>query len=186
MVETIDLGELKVLINSLLADVQRLNARVHELETENAELKARLALNSTNSSKPPSSDGLTKKPLIKPALPKQAGKKPGGQPGHPGKTLGFVEQPDRIHTHQPTQCQHCGLPLQGPGQMVARRQVFDLPQPRLFVEEHQVLTRQCACGCMSTGHFPAGVDAPLQYGSRIKAQSVLLNVDYRVPFAKIQ
>lgn len=127
--------ELKALINSLLAEVQRLKDRVQELETENAELKIRFAQNSANSHKPPSSEGLAKKPLIKPALPKEVGKQPGGQPGHPGKTLLFVEQPDLIHTHQATQCQHCGLPLQGSGQMVARRQVFDLPQPRLFVEE---------------------------------------------------
>lgn len=186
MVETMDLGELKALINSLLAEVQRLKARVHELETENAELKARLAQNSINSSKPPSSDGLAKKPVSKPALPKEAGKKPGGQPGHPGKTLHFVEQPDVIYTHQPTQCQQCGLPFQGKGQLVARRQVFDLPQPRLWVEEHQVIARQCACGCVQTGEFPAGLDAPVQYGPRMEAQSVLLNVDYRVPFAKIR
>lgn len=186
MVETMDLGELKALINSLLTEVQRLKARVHELETENTELKARLAQNSGNSSKPPSSDGLTKKFLIKPALPKQAGKKPGGQPGHPGKTLHFVEQPDVVHTHHPTQCQRCGLPFQGKGQLVARRQVFDLPQPRLWVEEHQIIARQCACGCVQTGEFPPGLAAPVQYGPRIEAQSVLLNVDYRVPLAKIR
>ena len=91
-----------------------------------------------------------------------------------------------IHTHQATQCQQCGLPLQGPGQVVARRQVFDLPQPRLFVEEHQVLAHQCACGCVPTGHFPVGVDAPVQYGPRIEAQSILLNSDYKLPFAKIR
>lgn len=178
--------ELKALINSLLAEVQRLKDRVHELETENAELKSRLAQNSANSHKPPSSDGLAKKPSIKPALPKQAGKKPGGQPGHPGKTLHFVQQPDCIHTHQATQCQQCGLPLQGPGRVVARRQVFDLPQPRLFVEEHRLMAHQCSCGCVGTGQFPAGVDAPVQYGPRIQAQSVLLNVNYRTPFAKIR
>lgn len=185
MVETMDLGEIKALINSLLAEVQRLKARVHELETENAELKARLAQNSANSSKPPSSDGLTKKPLIKPALPKEAGKKPGGQAGHPGKTLRFVEQPDAIYIHQATQCQQCGSTLQAEGQLVARRQVFDLPQPRLWVDEHRLMARQCTCGCMSTGQFPPEVTAPVQYGPRIQAQSVLLNVNYRIPFAKV-
>lgn len=178
--------ELKALISSLLAEVQRLKDRVHELETENAELKRRLAQNSANSHKPPSSDGLAKKPLIKPALPKQGGKKPGGQPGHPGQTLRFVEQPDLIYTHQATQCQQCGLPLQGPGQVLARRQVFDLPKPRLQVDEHQLVVHQCPCGCVMRGQFPAGVEAPVQYGPRIHAQSVLLNVNYRIPFAKIR
>lgn len=181
-----DTGELKALISSLLAEVQCLKDRVQELELENAELKARLAQNSANSHKPPSTDGLAKKPLIKPALSKEVGKKVGGQPGHPGKTLQFVEQPDLIHTHQLTQCHQCGLLLQGLGQVVARRQVFDLPQPRLWVEEHRVVAHQCTCGCVQKGQFPVGVDAPVQYGSRIQAQSVLLNVDYRLPFAKVQ
>lgn len=179
MVETDDITQLKALILAQQDEITALKAVI-------ADLTARLGQNSANSHKPPSSDGLTKKPIIKLALPKQAGKKPGGQPGHPGKTLRFVEQPDLIHTHQAIQCHHCGIPLQGPGQIVARRQVFDLPQPRLFVEEHQVIAHQCACGCVVTGQFPAGVDAPVQYGPRIQAQSVLLNVDYRVPFAKVR
>ena len=78
MIETTDIGELKALIDSLLAEVQRLTARVQDLEMENTDLRTRLAQSSANSHKPPSSDGLIKEPLIKPALPKQAGKKPGG------------------------------------------------------------------------------------------------------------
>lgn len=179
MVEPDDITQLKALILAQQEEITALKAVI-------ADLTARLGQHSANSHKPPSSDGLAKKPLIKPALPKQAGKKPGGQPGHPGKTLHFVEQPDCIYTHQAIQCHQCGLPLQGPGQIVARRQVFYLPQPRLFVEEHQVVAHQCACGCVLTGQFPAGVDAPVQYGHRIQAQSVLLNVDYRVPFAKVR
>lgn len=179
MVETNDIGELKALIQSLLA-------RIEQLDAENAELRTRLAQNSTNSHKPPSADGLTKKPAIKPALPTIAARKPGRQPGHPGNTLQFVQQPDAIHIHQSPQCQPCGLLLQGRGQVLARRQVFDLPQPRLFVEEHRLVAHQCICGCVQTGQFPAGVDAPLQYGPRIQAQSVLLKVDYRIPFAKVR
>jgi transposase len=68
---------------------------------------------------------------------------------------------------------------------VARRQVFDLPQPRLWVEEHQLVAHQCRCGCVQTGEFPVHVRAPVQYGPRIQAQSLLLNVDYRIPFAKV-
>ncbi len=185
MVETNDIGELKALIHSLLAEVQRLKARVNELETENAALRTRLAQNSANSHKPPASDGYQKKPLVKPALPKEVGKKPGGQPGHAGQTLKMVDQADLIHRHQPTHCGQCGLPLTGEGQLVARRQVVDLPKPRLWVEEHQLIAHQCACGCEQTGQFPAHVSAPVQYGPRIHAQSVLLNVDYRLPFAKV-
>ena len=185
MVETNDIGELKALIHSLLAEVERLKARVNELETENTELRTRLGQNSANSHKPPASEGYAKKPLIKPALPKEVGKKPGGQAGHSGQTLMVVEQPDRIHRHQATHCRQCGLLLTEEGQLVARRQVFDLPKPRLWVEEHQLIAHQCACGCVQTGQFPADVVAPVQYGPRIHAQSILLNVDYRMPFAKV-
>ena len=134
MAETNDIGELKALVHSLLAEVERLKARIRDLETQNSELRTRLAQNSANSHKSPASDGYQKKPLIKPALPKQPGKKPGGQAGHSGYTLEMVEQPDVIHRHQATRCGQCGLMLTGEGQLVARRQVFDLPRPRLWVE----------------------------------------------------
>lgn len=180
-----DIGELRALIVSLMAEVQRLKARVEELEAENAGLRSRLAQNSANSNKPPSTDGLAKKPLIQPALPKQGGKKIGGQTGHTGNTLQMVQTPDLIHTHQATHCHQCGLPLDGPGRLVSKRQVFDLPAPRLWVEEHQLIAHQCRCGCEASGQFPTNVAAPVQYGPRIQAQSVLLNVDYRIPFAKV-
>ncbi|HEV7349307.1 DUF6444 domain-containing protein [Telluribacter sp.] len=111
MGETNDIGALQGLVHSLLAEVERLRKRVHELESQNADLTARLAQSSSNSHKPPSSDGYRKKPLIKPALPNQTGKKPGGQAGHPGQTLEMVQQPDLIHRHQATHCGQCGLAL---------------------------------------------------------------------------
>jgi transposase len=185
MAETDDIGILKALVHSLLAEVERLKARVYELEAQNAELSARLAQTSANSHKPPSSDGYKKKPHVKPALPKEPGKKPGGQAGHSGQTLEMVGQPDLIHCHEATHCGRCGLTLAGEGLLVARRQVFDLPKPRLWVEEHQLIARRCRCGCVQTGQFPAHVTAPVQYGPRIQAQSLLLNVDYRIPLAKV-
>lgn len=173
-----DIGELKALIQTLLA-------RIEQLETENAALRAQIAQNSSNSHKPPASDGYAKKPLIKPALPKVAAKKVGGQTGHPGQTLKRVEQPDCIYRHQATHCDQCGLILTGEGQLLARRQVFDLPKPRLWVEEHQLIAHQCTCGCQQTGQFPTHVVAPVQYGPRIHAYSLLLNVNYRIPFVKV-
>lgn len=174
MVETEDIGELKALI-------QQLMLRVEQLETENAELRRRLGLTSTNSHKPPASAGYAKKP----ALPKPPGGKVGGQIGHPGKTLDLVSQPDLSVRHEPNQCPHCGLSLTGPGELVSRRQVFDLPQPRLQVTEHQLIERRCTCGCQVQGAFPAQVTGVVQYGPRITALSSLLNTDYRLPFAKV-
>lgn len=178
MVSPNDIAQLRALI----ADLQQQN---QQLRAENAELRARLAKNSTNSHKPPASDGLAKKPTIRPALPKQTGKKQGGQPGHQGDTLQMVEQPDQIITHQASHCQECGEPLLGVPQLMARRQVFDLPKPRLEVVEHQQLAHRCTCGCINQGQFPAHVSGPVQYGPRLKATSLVLNADYRIPLHKL-
>ncbi len=89
------------------------DARIRELEDTVArqaelisELERRLGLNSTNSSKPPSSDGLGK-----PLAPKRTnvkGRKPGGQKGHKGTTLLLLEKPDHVEDHFSPECAHCG------------------------------------------------------------------------------
>lgn len=175
----------------LLKDlVIRLMKRVEELEYENAalrgeiaDLRSRLNQNSKNSHKPPSSDGLSKKP----GLPKGPAKKSGGQYGHPGKTLKMVDQPDDVVVHHAPQCACCGRVFAACDvQWVeGKRQVFDLPAPRLEVTEHRVGVIIC-CGRRHAGAFPAAVAQPVQYGSRIKALSVLLNTDYKLPFEKIE
>jgi transposase len=176
--ETTDITQLKALI----ADQHTL---IGQLRAENAELRARLSKNSTNSHKPPTSDGLAKKPSIQPALPKQAGKKQGGQVGHKGDTLHLSQTPDQIIVQQASHCQQCGLALQGEGQLITRRQVFDLPKPRLEVVEYQLLAHTCGCGCVTQGQFPPHVKAPVQYGPRLKATSLVLNADYRIPLQKL-
>lgn len=180
MVETNDIAQLKAMILAQQEEITTLRGVI-------AGLEARLSLNSTNSHKPSSTDGYAKKPLIKPALPKQEGRKVGGQLGHTGKTLQIVSHPDAIEQHRATSCPDCGTNLTQPAaeQIVARRQVFELPQPRLLVTEHQLLQTHCQCGCIVVGQFPATVLAPAQYGSRVLALSSLLNVHYRIPFGKI-
>ena len=98
----------------------------------------------------------------------------------------MIDTPDTVIEHRPTYCQQCGNDLAKiRAQLRQRRQVFDLPPPRLYVEEHRQLALTCPCGCVNAGQFPALVSAPVQYGPRLQAQSVLLNVDYKLPFAKI-
>jgi len=76
------------------------------------ELEDRLSKNTRNSDKPPSSD-FPLSPRPKSLRAKKSTKKPGGQPGHPGATLSWVEEPERIVRHSPEECEHCGTSLLG-------------------------------------------------------------------------
>src|SRR5919108_578308 len=61
------------------------------------------------------------------------------------------------------------------------RQVFDLPSMRYEVTEHHVLEARCACGKRHRGEFPEGVNAPVQYGPRVKAAAVHLSQHHMLP-----
>ena len=144
---------------------------IASLLVEIAELKRRLGLDSSNSGKPPSSDGL-KKPSRVRNLREPSGKTTGGQKGHPGKTLLQVETPDLVVDHYPGACARCGSALTAAmATSHAARQVFDLPEPQpLVVTEHRAHVCSCArCGAPTQAAFPEGVAAPVQYGTRISA-----------------
>ncbi len=178
-----DINVLTDLVGRLLNRLAVLEAENAALRSENAELLARLNQNSGNSHKPPSSDGLKKKP----AIPQSKGKKTGGQFGHQGKTLEMVPNPDQIVVHHAVSCPCCSkvFAVTDVEQIVQKRQVFDIPAPRLEVVEHQIGVITC-CGLPLKGVFPPLVSQPVQYGTKIKALSVLLNTDYKVPFEKIE
>jgi transposase len=149
-----------------------------------AELERRLGLNSSNSSKPPSSDGLKKPPPRTRSLRQPSKKTSGGQPNHPGKTLSAVANPNHIVDHFPTNCDACAEPLpQSTGGGYVARQVFDLPDPApLVVTEHRAHRCRCAaCGKVTAGKHPDGVSAPVQYGERIAAVVVYLATFQFVP-----
>jgi transposase len=149
-----------------------------------AELERRLGLNSRNSSKPPSSDGLSKPPPT--SLRTRSGRRPGKQPGAPGSTLRQVADPDEVVEHRPAACRGCGSGLgDAVGAGVGVRQVFDLPSTRLRVIEHRLQACRCrGCGTVSTAPAPAGVTAPVQYGPGIAAVAVYLTVCQHLPVAR--
>jgi transposase len=155
----------------IVAYIYYLHEKIDKLEARVTELESRLNLNSNNSGKPPSSDGYARKNRTT-SLRKKTQKKPGGQPGHKGKTLEQSSNPDHIETHSPGVCSSCGNSLQN-GSIIGieKRQVFDLPPPSsIEITEHQSLTKVCIhCGEKTSGTFPHGVTQPVQYGSRIKA-----------------
>ncbi len=160
----------------LIALIAALRAENAALKARMAELERRLELNSSNSGKPPSSDGL-KKPARVRNLRERSGKKPGGQMGHKGETLRQVTDPDVVVDHYPPACSTCGAGLD-PETSVGHsvRQVFDLPEPQpLVVTEHRAHDCQCtACGAKTRAPFPDGVNAPVQYGARITAFVIYL------------
>jgi transposase len=182
-----DLGRLSVdekddLIRALVAQIKALSAQVEALTAEVADLKGRLALNSQNSGKPPSSDGLGRP---KPKSRRQKGlNATGGQTGHRGHTLKKAAQPDHIETHlPPSHCDACHRPLPD-AVVVESRQVFDIPPLHHEVTEHQVLEARCTCGKVHRGEFPTEVAAPVQYGPRIKAAVVHLTHHHMMPVAR--
>jgi transposase len=148
-----------------------------------AELERRLGENSGNSHRPPSSDGLQKKP----AFPRSQGGKRGGKPGHAGSTLKMVAAADRTQPCRASVC-CCGADLAAAAfEMQERRQVFDLAEPKLEVTEYQLFACRCpGCGSRVAGAFPDWVQAPVQYGQGVKALVALLSNSYHLSYQSIQ
>jgi transposase len=170
---------LKALVAELLPLKEQLaqaNARIKELED-------RLAKDSRTSSKPPSADGLARLPR---RSRRPSGKRPGGQAGHAGYTLSMLEQPDEVVRHRPAVCRQCRAALSGvAGRVAARRQVLDLPALRLLAQEHQIEAICCPNGhTISSGSFPAAVNAPVQSGPNMQALAVYLHQGQLLPTAR--
>jgi transposase len=171
----LDLQATVEILMSKLVIVDELQARIKELENQ-------LKQNSQNSHRPPSSDGYGKQP----AIPRKKGGRRGGKPGHKGKTLEMVETPDVIEPLRPVICS-CGRLLEKQDmELLARRQVFDLPQPKLEVTEYQVYGCSCPkCHKWVQGQFPQTVTAPVQYGPGVKALSNLLYTGHHLSHQSI-
>lgn len=174
---TADFAALKAENAALRAECQTLRDRAQTLEE-------RVAQDSHNSHKPPSSDGLAKPKPKSLRLPSQ--RPNGGQPGHPGHTLRMAAKPDRTLRHTVERCAGCGHSLvnQKPDR-VERRQVFDLPEPKLEVTEHQAEVKTCPCGCVNRAAFPPEAAAPVQYGPRVKSVAVYLGEYQLLPFDRL-
>ena len=157
--------------------------KIAALEQEVADLRRQLGKDSGNSSKPPSSDGLKKKPRIAGSLRGASEKKSGGQAGHKGGTLRQTDKPDIIQKHTASTCVHCRAKLKASMAIgVEKRQVFDRPEPQLEVTEHQGLIYACDdCHGETKAAFPEGVTSNVQYGPRIKAAAIYLNAQQLIP-----
>ena len=157
----------------LRLELDRCLARVSDLES-------RLRKDSSNSGKPPSSDGLGRRNRQSRSLRKKSGRKPGGQLGHPGATLSPSPSPDAERVHPaPCSCPGCGVSLDGVPETEERRQTFGyrvIP----WIEGHVSKVKSCpGCGARVAGAFPHGVSAPVQYAPEVKGLAgYLLNRQY--------
>jgi len=160
--------ETKLLVDAIVVfyehKISLLEERVKELEDQKAK-------DSSNSSKPPSTDPPKKKPK---SQREKTGRKPGGQEGHKGTTLKLVDNPDRTIPHKVNECACCAKDLsKQESLMMARRQVHDIPLPKVEVVEHQSEVKPCSCGHINTA-FPVGVTHYIQYGPTLKGMAAYL------------
>ena len=187
------IAKLKEELANKLRQVHQLTRVVKELnrEVKEARMQTRLAKeahlahllkNSQNSSRPPSTDRRKKTRSLR----QKSGKKAGGQVGHRGATRGRVEKPDRFIIHSPETCYLCGSSLSGSEvRGIEHRQIHDLPRQKMEVTEHQVQTKVCCrCGAKNKAEFPAGVNAPVQYGEGIRSMAVYLMSYQLLPYER--
>ncbi len=173
--------------SQVVATDARLRSQVAALTDRIAQLERQAGRDSSNSSKPPSSDSpYAKKPRTgrDRSLGGRSGRKPGKQPGEPGVTLAQVGDPDHIVVCAPDRCGGCGGDLAGvPVAAGHKRQVREpSPPPRPVVTEYQVQARRCpACGVTTIGQAPAPVTGRAQYGPDAHAHAANLTCANHVP-----
>lgn len=189
----------KDLIIQLLHEQLRQQAQlITMLKTTNAEkdkmielLQAGIELlennqkkDSSNSSKPPSSD--IGKPQRTKSLRTKSDKKPGGQPGHIGETLSFTATPDEVLVHTVKQCSGCGKTLMGSAVADYEcRQVFDIPPIEMLVTEHRSEIKSCpCCNTFSKAEFPQGVNQSVQYGINVQQLAVYFTQYQLLPYGR--
>jgi transposase len=168
-------AELEILDKEQLIEIILILAeQVGALQLKAAELEDRLNQNSTNSSKPPSSDGYTK-PSPK-SMRKKSGKKQGGQKGHPGHGLKLTREIKETVELKPEICPCCGNDLhEEEAKRVESRYSHEIPEIKVETTKYDAYQRRCPkCGTVSRGIFPGEVSGTQQYGPRLRAFMVML------------
>ncbi len=161
--------------------------KIQTLEATVVDLRDRLNKNSRNSSKPPSSDGLSK-PSAPVSLRKKGVNPSGGQKGHAGCTLKQTESPTHVIRHLLKACPDCGENLANQECLrLSARQVVDIPVPQVEVTEHQIEYKHCGrCKKTVRSAFPETVTAPVQYGPNIRSWSVYYQNQHFIPQDRLQ
>jgi len=175
-------SSIKAVVLALIQQIKELKADNQELKKRLADLDEKLKTDSSNSSKPPSSDP----PGSLPNRRQPTGKPKGGQKGHPGNHRSLVP-PEKVKTfkdHYPAKCSGCGCDLPegaSDGSEPARHQVWDLPPiVQAEVTEHRCHRALCAnCGVTSRAILPHDVPSGM-FGPGLAAMVAWLLGGYRL------
>lgn len=184
-------GRLQVATELVVATNARLdeaNARISALEAEVAALRAQVGKDSSNSSKPPSSDGpgaKAERRQVSSQRQRSKDRKRGGQPGRKGSGLQPTAEPDETRrVEAAAECSGCGADLveHGRDAGTAWAQVWDL-KPIELEKVHYVLPkRRCGCcGKLTTASVSFATSGSVAYGPRINAAAILLSSQGNVP-----
>jgi transposase len=178
------LGALREYVAALEDQVSKLTERVEQLTKRVEELEGQLAKNSSNSSRPPSSDGLKKPRVVSNREP--SGKKPGGQSGHKGSNLKMSESPTITIEVDHDLCSCCGERIdQQTAREVERRQIVDIPPIVPVVTEYRGTIKDCPhCGGESHAAFPQEVPHGASYGNRVRALCLYLMNQQLIPYER--
>ena len=195
-----EVGRLNKTVNELTVENARLNRRIEALNVEiralkyeNKDLRERLSKyedpqppkNSSNSSVPPSKEGLGDEIKRRTSsLREKSGKKPGGQPGHEGNTRLMSVQPDETEDIQPNYCRECGRELSGiEGKEEYREECVGV---RIIpvIKRIRFLNKTCTCGCCNRVEYTKRKN-PVYLSSEIRALVVYLNIVMCMPYNRI-
>ena len=160
-------------------------AKFMEFDARLKRLEDMLNMNSSNSSKPPSTDNkLTK---TKKSSTSQSKKKRGAQVGHKGKNLKIVAMPNKTEKLIPVECSCCKNSLTNSSSLkFEKRQLFDLPDVKMHVTEYQAHTVECSrCHTLNKADFPDKINATTQYGDNLKSFVSYLNAYQMLPYERI-
>ena len=165
----------RALVN-LAAQVKELSEQLKSVNERLAMAEEKLNQNSSNSSRPPSSDEFREV-----RTKESRGRKPGGRRtrGRQVRKLIAAENCDAVYEEMPQSCSECGERLKGNDPRPHRHQVWELPKIRPLVSEYRLHELTCeACGAKTRAKLPAGVSESGN-GERLTATVGLLSGMYR-------
>lgn len=170
--------------DAVISLVETLVERLNALEERVLKLEGQINKDSSNSHKPPASDGFKKKPRNN--LREKSEHPRGGQIGHTGNTLQMSDTPDEVKDYFVNDECDCGFNLnEVAATEFERRQEFDIPEMEPQITEHRAWIKKCPkCGKVHKAKFPKRIRAPVQYGNRAKTAATYLNNYQLIPLER--